>query len=42
MFMFLLMFNDILDDFFKLINDILELIAPKIENTKKPPKLLGR
>lgn len=42
MFMFLLMFNDLLDDFFEIINDILSLHSPKIDNDKKPPKLLGR
>nr|WP_321267747.1 hypothetical protein [uncultured Sulfurimonas sp.] len=43
MFMLLFMIEDLLDLFIKIIEDILEPNAPKIQNTKKPPtRLLGR
>lgn len=36
MLFFLLMFQDIMDQFFEILNDILSLIAPKIDTDKKP------
>jgi hypothetical protein len=39
MFMFLFMIENLLDLFIELIEDILELNAPKIEITKKPPRI---
>ncbi|MDA7817053.1 hypothetical protein N9A28_02565 [Sulfurimonas sp.] len=39
MFMLLFMIEDLLDLFIEIIEDILELNAPKLENTKKPPRL---
>lgn len=37
MFMLLFMIEDLLDTFIEIIEDILELRAPKIDNGKKPP-----
>ena len=43
MFMFFLFFQDIMDQFFDILNDILSLIAPKIDINHKPkPPRLGR
>ncbi len=42
MFMLLFMFNDLLDLFDELINDILSLLAPKIDSTYKPSRYLRR
>ena len=43
MLFFLLMFNDIMDQFFEILNDILSLIAPKVNIAKKPKvPILGR
>jgi len=36
MLFFLLMFQDIMDQFFEILNDILSLIAPKVDISKKP------
>jgi len=38
MFMFFFMIENILDLFIEIIEDVLELNAPKIQNTKKPPR----
>jgi len=37
MFMLLYMIENLLDLFIEIIEDVLELRAPKIDNSKKPP-----
>lgn len=39
MFMFLFMIDNLLQDIVSIFEDILELNAPKIDITKKPPRL---